>query len=103
MNTGAVAIVNTSNTQEQNAMNPILYDSINLSSGTIAIMSGFRNYPDIHAIHLAFVEFVRIATENGQTFETWMQAWNGFTSRRQQFGETVIDRGNVVAKMDAEV
>lgn len=58
-------------------MNKALLGAVNLSSGTLAILTGYRDYEVLDWFHQKFVEFV---SEND--FENWQEAWKAFEMSR---------------------
>ena len=60
-------------------MRTIHNDIRQLSSGTIATLTGWKNYSDIDSIRDEFGVYVR-ALENakGVKFNTWVDAWDSF-------------------------
>ena len=66
----------------------IVLDAINLSSGTLATLTGKRTYEELDAIQ---AEFVRFAVSQDGEFDTWMEAWNAFTAQAQSQPVTTSD------------
>ena len=59
-------------------MNNVIYDIINLSSGTMSTLTGKNKYVENDAIQLEFLKFVQNSKE---TFENWQEAWHSFIKR----------------------
>ena len=57
--------------------NRILSDASELSSGTIATLTGCRRYDDIDGWQADFCAYVR-AFESKRTWDSWMDAWDEF-------------------------
>lgn len=53
----------------------VAIDARQLSSGTIATLTGIRRYDQIDQIRYAFMQFVERAE---RTYETWEDAWLDF-------------------------
>lgn len=53
----------------------ILIDAVNLSSGTMATLTGLRSYGLMDQIQAEFVAFV---AKRPFEFETWMIAWEAY-------------------------
>ena len=47
-----------------------------LSSGTIATLTGLRNYDEIEDVRNWFIEYIQETSDNS---ETWQQAWKRFS------------------------
>ena len=61
----------------------ILADCRQLSSGTIATLTGRREYAAIDVIRDAFIESVARAIDAGYRFDTWVDAWEAFAKGRE--------------------
>lgn len=59
-------------------MSNVIYDIINLSSGTMSTLTGKNKYVENDAIQLEFLKFVQNSKE---TFENWQEAWHSFIKR----------------------
>jgi hypothetical protein len=55
-------------------------DCINLSSGTIATLTGLRRYEDIDMVHQDFMTFVDWTIPR-YCYENWMEAWKCFNEK----------------------
>ena len=69
-------------------MSPILGDIIGLSSGTLASLSGFRDYETLDMIQLDLVTMYQLAPH---LFQTWMDVWRTWHHcycRQQNIGES---------------
>jgi hypothetical protein len=58
----------------------IIEDVASLSSGTLATLTGLRNYDDLDAVQADFTAFVR-AMAPRREWMTWVDAWKEFDSR----------------------
>ena len=56
-------------------------DAINLSSGTLATLTGRRSFTELEQIQAEFVAFVE--KHPGQ-YETWIKAWQAFREKGLQ-------------------
>lgn len=59
-------------------MDKVLSDIGNLSSGTMATLTGERRYEDIERIQTAWFLWASLKIAGGHTFETWSDAWEEF-------------------------
>lgn len=57
----------------------------NLSSGTMATLTGENLYVRLDAIQRAFIQFVLDAFQQGTGFETWVDAWNEFNGKHPEY------------------
>lgn len=58
--------------------NRVISDIINLSSGTMSVLTRKNNYEELDKIQLEFLIFVQNSKE---TFENWQEAWHSFIKR----------------------
>ena len=63
----------------------LVQDAMNLSSGTIANLTGIRDYSRIESIQLDFIEFCE---ENHRLYKSWSKAWATYWSIRHTFPGT---------------
>ena len=62
---------------------PLLADCRQLSAGTIAVLTGRREYAAIDAIRENFLVAVDREVDAGRGFETWVNAWLEFSKGRE--------------------
>jgi hypothetical protein len=58
-----------------NSHETVLHDAMNLSDGTLAGLTGMRNFAELDQVQAEFVAFVE--KRPGQ-YETWIKAWLAF-------------------------
>ena len=56
----------------------LIWDVANISSGTIATLTGKTKYVETDAIQLEFLTFVQNSIK---TFDNWQEAWHSFIKR----------------------
>ena len=61
-------------------MSQLMRAAATLASGTLASLTGVREYVKLDAIQVEFVAFVH-AKEPSRSWETWQDAWNEFWPR----------------------
>lgn len=60
-------------------------DILALSSGTIASLTGYRDYESIDYVHTDFLTFVRLRyRDRRQPWPTWAHAWSDFDAYRSR-------------------
>ena len=57
----------------------LLNDCLNLSSGTIATLTGLRSYSDIEKVQNKFVAFVK---DSRGHYKNWQFAWRAFVKKK---------------------
>lgn len=55
--------------------NRVISDIINLSSGTMSVLTRKNNYEELDKIQFEFLTF---AQNNKETFNNWVEAWTQF-------------------------
>lgn len=60
----------------------VVMDILRLSSGTIANLTGFKDYRTIDKVQREFAEWTLSEIDNGHTFENWLAAWEAFKSAK---------------------
>ena len=58
----------------------VINDCVNLSSGTLASLTGYRDYSDLDDIRDAFVFFTETLIPK-KHYGTWMEAWKDYASK----------------------
>ena len=57
----------------------LIYDCANISSGTLATLTGLNKYSDLDKIHSKFVAYVK---KSHASYDNWQTAWKAFEKRR---------------------
>lgn len=65
-------------------MPDLITDARQLASGTIASLTGHKDYATIARIQAEFVEYVE---ETGHRYETWAAAWRDYWKLQTAFTE----------------
>lgn len=60
------------------SMSLAMRDALDISSGTMAALTGLRHYQVLDQIHRAFIEYVERTEGQGRIFTTWAEAWAHF-------------------------
>ena len=86
-------------------MKQIIEDARGLSGGTIASLIDCPRYDVIDNVQNKFVEFCRLADSRGESYDTWVEAWNDFSPvlfKLDRNGETTYyaDLPTVRGKLD---
>lgn len=63
----------------------VLFCCRNLSSGTMATLTGESLYVRLDSIQAEFVQYVLKAFEQGAEFDTWVDAWNAFKGKHPEY------------------
>lgn len=58
-------------------MSHVAREAATVASGTLATLTGEREYAKLESIQADFVDFVR-ANESEHKWETWQDAWSSF-------------------------
>jgi hypothetical protein len=66
--------------QASTTSNKVIRDIYNLSSGTMATLTGLKNYSDLDRIQREFGEF---AEDSPKNYKTWSDAWDDFAKEKR--------------------